>query len=122
TGHVLAYTGAASGTPVATVPSAVLDVIGSTEGDVLYRGASNWSAFAPATAGQFLQTGGSGSTPSWASAVTSIAGNNGAFTLTGGITNSGNAIQLANNSATSATVVAGPITTTQTTEHMAGLG
>jgi hypothetical protein len=70
TGNVLAFTGSISGVPVATAPTAVLDVIGSTEGDVLYRGASTWAALAPGTAGQFLQTGGASSTPSWATALT----------------------------------------------------
>lgn len=70
TGNVLAYTGAGSGVPVATVPSAVLDVIGSTQGNVLYRGASSWAALAPGTNGQFLQTSGAGSTPQWATSVT----------------------------------------------------
>lgn len=81
TGNVLAYTGAGSGVPVATAPSAILDIIGSTEGNILYRGASNWSVLAPGTSGQFLQTPGAGSTPSWANAVTSITASTG---LTGG--------------------------------------
>jgi hypothetical protein len=72
TGNVLAYTSGGTGVPVATTPTLVLDVIGSTEGDVLYRGASAWSVLAPGTNGQFLQTTGAGSTPQWASAVTSI--------------------------------------------------
>jgi len=66
TGHVLGYTGAGSGTPVATTPSVVLDVIGATEGDILYRGASTWSVLGPGSSGQFLQTNGGGATPSWA--------------------------------------------------------
>jgi hypothetical protein len=70
TGNVLAYAGAGSGVPVATTPSVVLDVIGSTEGDILYRVASTWSVLAPGTAGQHLSTGGAGSTPSWATSVT----------------------------------------------------
>lgn len=70
TGNVLAYTGAGSGVPVATIPSTILDVIGSTEGNVLYRGVSAWAVLAPGTSGQFLQTPGAGSTPSWASALT----------------------------------------------------
>lgn len=96
TGNVLAYTSGGTGVPVATVPSSVLDVIGSTEGNILYRGASTWSVLAPGTNGQYLQTSGAGSTPSWAGAVNSIAGNTGAFTLnsTSGITNSTNSIIL----------------------------
>lgn len=70
---VLANTTGSSAVPTASTPSSILDIIGSTEGDVLYRGASTWSALAPGTNGQFLQTTGTGSTPQWAAAVTSIA-------------------------------------------------
>jgi hypothetical protein len=80
TGNVLAYTSGGTGVPVATAPTAVLDVIGSTEGDILYRGASTWSVLGPGTNGQVLQTQGAGSTPQWANAgsvsnVTVSAGN-----------------------------------------------
>ena len=70
-------------------PSVVLDVIGATEGDVLYRGASAWLALAPGTSGQVLQTQGAGATPQWANAgsVSSVATGQG---LSGGtITTSG---------------------------------
>jgi hypothetical protein len=46
--------------------SALLDEIGATQGSVLYRGADGWYALAPGTAGQTLQTGGTGANPSWA--------------------------------------------------------
>lgn len=45
--------------------SGVLDLIGSTRGATLYRGASGWAVLAPGTAGQTLHTGGSGADPSW---------------------------------------------------------
>lgn len=45
---------------------ALLDSIGSTRGDVLFRGAGGWSVLAPGTAGQVLTTGGAGADPSWA--------------------------------------------------------
>jgi hypothetical protein len=49
--------------------SALLDSsIGSTQGDVLYRGASSWSVLAPGTSGYFLQTQGSSANPTWAAA------------------------------------------------------
>ena len=49
--------------------SSVLDVIGSTQGSVMYRGASAWLLLTPGTSGQFLQTTGAGSTavPVWTS-------------------------------------------------------
>lgn len=69
TGNVLAYTGAGSGVPVATTPSAVLDVIGSTTGNILYRSSgSGWQVLAPGTNGQVLTMG--ASTPAWGSAGT----------------------------------------------------
>jgi hypothetical protein len=45
--------------------SSVLDGISSTRGTILYRGASGWTALAPGTAGNVLQTGGAGADPSW---------------------------------------------------------
>ena len=44
----------------------ILDEITTTQGSILYRGASAWSALGPGTSGQFLQTGGTGANPSWA--------------------------------------------------------
>jgi hypothetical protein len=45
---------------------AVLDAISAVQGSVLYRGASDWEALAPGTAGEFLQTNGAGADPAWA--------------------------------------------------------
>lgn len=45
--------------------SAVLDLIGSTRGSILYRGASAWSALTPGTAGYVLQSQGAGADPIW---------------------------------------------------------
>jgi hypothetical protein len=45
--------------------SQVLDLVGSTQGMITYRGASGWSVLSAGTAGQVLQTGGAGSNPSW---------------------------------------------------------
>lgn len=42
-----------------------LDRIGSTQGVILYRGASTWAALATGTAGQVLTTNGAGANPSW---------------------------------------------------------
>jgi hypothetical protein len=46
--------------------SSVLDGIGSTEGDILYRSSGDWTALSPGTAGQVLTTGGPGANPTWA--------------------------------------------------------
>ena len=61
-----------------TVSSFLDNAFSNTQGTVLYRGASGWSALAPGTSGQFLTTGGSAANPSWttgsSSGVTSITG------------------------------------------------
>lgn len=44
---------------------AALDTIGDTRGDVLFRGASQWQALAPSTAGYVLATQGAGADPAW---------------------------------------------------------
>lgn len=43
-----------------------LDDISSTQGTILYKGASSWSALATGTSGQFLQTHGAATNPTWA--------------------------------------------------------
>lgn len=45
--------------------SALIDVIGSTRGSVLYRGASGWAALTPGTSGFVLTSGGAGADPAW---------------------------------------------------------
>jgi hypothetical protein len=54
-----------SGTPSDITPSQALDIIGSTRGSLLYRGASGWTQLTPGTNGQILQTNGAGSDPTW---------------------------------------------------------
>ncbi len=49
------------------IVSAGLDDIGNVQGDILYRNATVWTVLAPGTSGQFLETGGAGANPSWAS-------------------------------------------------------
>src|SRR5262249_26170675 len=48
--------------------SQLLDWIGATQGQILFRGASLWSVLATGTAGQLLQTGGAAANPSWVNA------------------------------------------------------
>lgn len=57
--------------PTPQTLSAVFDhVLGNTRGDLIYRGASAWSALAPgATANLPLVTGGAGADPAWATNV-----------------------------------------------------
>lgn len=53
--------------------SSFLDVLGTTQGDIIYRNASAWVVLAPGTAGQILVTGGAGANPAWTSS-SSIVG------------------------------------------------
>lgn len=47
--------------------SAVLDLLGLDEGDVLFRGPTEWGVLAPGTAGYVLKTSGAGAAPQWES-------------------------------------------------------
>lgn len=152
--RILANVSGGVAAPSANTLSSVLDIAGSTTGNILYRAGGGWTVLAPGTNGQVLTMG--ASTPAWGSAgtvsnvtisagtgistsgtcnisttgtctvtnsgVTSIAGNTGAFTLGGGITNSTNQIKLALNNATAQTSGANPTGTTSVTAVMMGLG
>lgn len=84
---VLANTTSGSAAPAGVTLSAAIDAaISGTQGVVLYRGVSAWSALTPGTNGQVLTTHGAGADPTWASVggtgtVTSIA-QGGGITLT----------------------------------------
>lgn len=43
----------------------LLDGISTTQGSILYRGASAWAALGPGTSGRVLSTNGTGADPSW---------------------------------------------------------
>lgn len=45
--------------------SEILDLIGSDQGDILYRDSSGWQVLSPGTGGFVLQTNGPGANPSW---------------------------------------------------------
>lgn len=71
--------------PLGTAPEvgAVLDKIGAVQGDVLYRGPSNWNVLAPGVAGRFLKTNGAGVNPAWdiaAGAFTALTDTPAAYT------------------------------------------
>lgn len=57
-------TGGAAVPTDATI-SSVLDLAGSTQGNIIYRGAATWAALAPGTANYALLTGGAGANPAW---------------------------------------------------------
>lgn len=61
----------------------VLDWLGSTQGQILYRNASAWVPLSPGTAGQVLQTGGAAANPAWATGVLVTDGDKGSITVSG---------------------------------------
>lgn len=68
-GDILANTGTVAAVPTATAVSAVVDLLGSVQGDILFRNASAWAALPPGTSGQALTTGGTSANPSWANEI-----------------------------------------------------
>lgn len=71
-GTLLANTSGATASPGPTTLTAYLDdIFGSSQGTVLYRAGTVWTALAPGSSGEFLQTAGASANPSWASAVSS---------------------------------------------------
>lgn len=57
----------------ATLSSLTDTAFGSAQGDILYRSAAGWTALAPGTSGQFLQTQGAAANPQWASSLATVA-------------------------------------------------
>lgn len=89
TGQVLAATTSAA--PSFQSISAVLDNLGATQGQLLYRNATVWTVLPVGTDGQVLATQGAGANPHWldvagTGTVTSVNGSGGTtgLTLTGG--------------------------------------
>jgi len=77
-GKLLGRASASSGPIEELSPSAGLDLIGSTRGSILYRGASGWVALAPGSIGYVLTSGGAGADPTY----TASSGGGGSATLT----------------------------------------
>ena len=65
-GTVLGNFSGGSSSPGAVSPSTVLDFIGATRGQILYRGAGGWAALSPGTAGRPIISSGSGADPVYA--------------------------------------------------------
>jgi hypothetical protein len=95
----------------------LLDVIGATQGSILYRNAAGWVTLTPGTAAQALLSGGAGANPAWgdvaagvtsvdvAGGTTGLAFTGGPVTSTGTITASGTLVVA--NGGTGATTAAG---------------
>lgn len=96
--QVLTDNGASSDPSFKTMTSILDGAFSSFQGNILYRGASTWSALSPGTTGQLLATGGIAANPSWVTAsgtgtVTSIVFGNGlsggTITASGTVNNTG---------------------------------
>lgn len=81
TDTVLGRTASGTGAVSALAASDVLDMVGSTQGNILYRGASAWAALGVGTAGQVLQSGGAAANPSWATGILVTDGDKGSITV-----------------------------------------
>jgi len=79
------FTGGTS-SPVNSTVSTALDSIGSAQGGILYRGASNWAQLGAGSNGYVLTSSGSGGAPYWAniSLGTMATQNANAVAITGG--------------------------------------
>lgn len=67
--YMFANISGATAEPVGTSLSAYLDsALSPTQGTILYRSGTVWTALAPGTAGQMLATGGASANPAWAAA------------------------------------------------------
>jgi hypothetical protein len=80
-GTIKANLTGADAAPTDVTPSQLLDQIGNTQGQLIYRGAAGWATLAPGAAGQVLQSGGAAN-PSWATP----SGGGGSFTSATGLT------------------------------------
>lgn len=69
TQRILGRNSGGAGVTEEVTATQVLDWLGATRGQILYRGASAWTVLAPGTAGQVLVTGGAGADPSWGAGI-----------------------------------------------------
>jgi len=81
TDTVLGRTASGTGAVSALGATDVLDMLGSTQGNILYRNGSVWTVLAPGTAGQVLQSGGAAANPSWATGILVTDGDKGSITV-----------------------------------------
>jgi hypothetical protein len=81
TQRVLGRNTSGSGDVEEVTGSQLLDWIGSTQGDILYRGASGWSVLPAGTSGHLLHTLGAGANPTWAQVLSLTDGDKGDITV-----------------------------------------
>jgi len=74
--------------PTASTLTAILDdILGTTQGSIIYRNATVWTTLGPGTSGEFLKTLGAGANPDWDSPPGA------AYTFTNGVTESGGTVE-----------------------------
>lgn len=123
---LLANTSASSAVPTASTLTAYLDaVFGTTQGGIIYRGASVWSMLGPGTSTQFLQSGGAAANPAWgtpagsgtinASTANNLAVYSGSTALSG-VATANNGLLVTNGSGVPSIGTALPAGTTATTQ------
>lgn len=78
---VLGRTASGTGAVSALGATDVLDMLGATQGQILYRDASAWAALGVGTAGQVLQSGGAAANPSWGTGILVTDGDKGSITV-----------------------------------------
>lgn len=81
TDTILGRTSSGDGAVEELTASQVLDMLGTTQGMILYRGSSGWAALSVGTAGQLLQSGGPAANPSWATGILLTDGDKGDITV-----------------------------------------
>lgn len=99
--------GNTSAAPSFATVSTVLDAIGNTQGNILYRSSTGWNALAVGSSGQVLSTQGAGANPQWISAVgvgtvtsVDVSGGTTGLTTSGGPITAAGTITLAGTLAT----------------------
>lgn len=81
TDTVLGRTASGTGAVSALGATDVLDMLGTTQGNILYRNGSVWTVLAPGTAGQVLQSGGAAANPAWGTGILVTDGDKGSITV-----------------------------------------
>lgn len=135
--NTIPFAGSANTIAGATLTSIIDASIGNTQGNILYRNATDWVVLAPGTSGQFLQTLGAGANVQWApgdgaGTVTSITAATGITLTPNPITSSGTVgltipvvVSSGGTGITSATayaVLCGGTTSTGAFQSVSGLG
>ena len=110
-GSVLGNASGSSATPVGTTMSTMLDTFSTTQGALLFRGATTWKVLNPGTAGQVVASGGAGADLVYSAAgsgtVTGVLGGTTGMAFTASVTPTMSGTLVVANGGTGATTAAG---------------